>query len=93
MLRIALLFETWRDRHANKPVTASALHPDVRSIIDPPNRGLRFIVAKSIKLENTRISSLMLTRCKPPGKSGTTTYAVSQVLPLADPPVPTGAEG
>ncbi len=72
-------------KHGRKPVTASTLHDDVRTIIDPQNRGLRFVAAKLTKLENTQLAGLRLTRCKSPGKWRAATYAVLPVLPLADP--------
>ena len=80
----ALLFETWQAKHGCKPVTAATLHEDVRTTIDPQNRGLRFVVAKLAKLENTQLAGLRLTRCKSAGKWSAATYAVLPVLPLAD---------
>jgi hypothetical protein len=89
----AFLFETWHDRHGGNPTRASALHADVKTIIDPHGRGRQHIVAALAKLENTRINSMVLTRCKSAGKWGVATYAVQSALPLFDPPDAGSAEG
>jgi hypothetical protein len=81
---IALLFQTWHDKHGSRPMRASALHPDVIAILDPHNRGRQFIAAALAKLENTRIASFTLTRCQSPGKWSADTYAVLQAPPIAD---------
>lgn len=80
----ALLFETWHEKHGNKPVRVSALHPEVSALIDPQNRGRQFIAAALVQLEGTRIASLILTRCKSPGKWSGATYAIGLALPLID---------
>jgi hypothetical protein len=79
----ALIFQTWHERHGERPMLAKDLHPDVRELIDPHNRGRQHLVAALLRLEGTRIAGLTLSRCKSDAAWSKATYAVLPVLPLA----------
>ena len=79
----ALLFQTWHERHGERPVRISALHEDVRAIIDPQGRNRQFVASEVARLVGTRIAGLTLTRWKTDARWSVTTYAVVPVLPLA----------
>jgi hypothetical protein len=74
----ARLFETWHERHSDRPMRGAELHQEVRALIDPQGRGRQFIAAELSRLVGTQIAGLTLTRCKSPGKWSADTYTVRQ---------------
>lgn len=74
--KVADLFITWYEHHHTAGRMAKDLHQDVRDIADPAGRGRQFLAAYLDKLTGTRAAGFVLTRTKPGGKWGTTTYAL-----------------
>ena len=73
---IAELFALWWERHDDQPMAIRDLDVDVCRIIDPQGRSRQFISSQLEKLSSTRMAGWMLTRQRPPGRWGATTYAL-----------------
>jgi hypothetical protein len=73
---IVAIFRAWHSRHGGTSVIASQLHSEVQLAIDPHRRGRQFVAAAVERLTGTRIDGFTLSRQPPPGKWGTTTYAL-----------------
>ena len=76
---IGELFHTWKEKHGDQPVKATELHPDVKQIIDPFNRGRQHIVAFLNKRKTTRQNGFVLRCQKADGKWTAGTYALEKV--------------
>jgi len=74
--RVASIFVEWDQRHGDRPIAIAKLDPTVRALIDPQGRNRQFVVAAVASLAGTRAAGFLLTRQDPPGKWGTTTYAL-----------------
>jgi hypothetical protein len=75
---LADLFALWWQKHADRPVSVSELHDDVKQAADPQGRGRQYLTARLEKLAGTRMAGFMLTRQQPAGKWGTATYALQK---------------
>jgi hypothetical protein len=73
------LFFMWWTKHGNKPMPVADLHEDLKSIMDPQNRGRQFQASYLAKLVNTRIAGFILTRQAAAGHWGVATYALETV--------------
>lgn len=80
----ALLFETWHQQHGSKLVFAAGLHPSVKALIDPHNRGRQFISAELKRQEGTTLRGLRLVRSQSPGRWTGAMYAVIPTEPRLD---------
>jgi hypothetical protein len=74
------LFRIWQHHHQDRPVAASELHLDVRSVIDPQGRGRQFVSAKLKILTGTRMAGYVLSSQKA-GRWGAATFALEPADP------------
>jgi hypothetical protein len=77
--RNAAIFAEWWTRHGDKPISGAQLCEDVRSLIDPQDRGRQFVASALHRLVGTRAGGFVLTRQEPVGKWGAATYALKCV--------------
>ena len=73
---ITELFAIWWQKHGDLPIAARDLHEDVRQAADPQGRGRQYLASFLEKLIGTRMDGFVLTRQRPVGKWGVTTYAL-----------------
>jgi hypothetical protein len=74
--QIVQLFQTWHAHHADRPTTVADLTQPARDLIDPQGRGRQFVAARLAHLTGTRAGGFVLTREKPAGHWGATTYSL-----------------
>jgi hypothetical protein len=74
--QIVGLFEAWYQHHGERPIKAVDVAEPVRALIDPQGRGRQHIAAQMAQLTRTRVGGFVLTRERPAGKWGKTTYAL-----------------
>lgn len=74
----AALFDAWWRRHGKTPTTAFDLHPEVRALIDPQERGRNYIAARLLPMAGTRAAGYVLTAQPPAGKWSAITYALNR---------------
>ena len=75
---VAHLFNTWWEKHKDRPIAASRLDAEVSHALDPQGRGRQFIAAQLEKLAGARIAGFVLTRQAASGKWGVATYALKR---------------
>ena len=76
---LAQLFAAWWEAHGSAPVKAANLAESVRDLIDPQGRGSQFIASFLTKHTGTCAAGYVLKAQRPPGKWGTTTYALHPI--------------
>jgi hypothetical protein len=72
------IFQAWANAHGERPVKAKELADSVKVVIDSHRRGRNYLNACLGRLVGTRIGGWVLTRQKPAGKWGKSTYALVQ---------------
>lgn len=80
--QVAEFFNAWYERFGDQPVALRELSETLNALIDPQNRGRQFVAAQVQKLTGTRLSGYLLTRQRPPGNWGVTTYALKVTSPV-----------
>jgi hypothetical protein len=73
------LFQTWWAKHQDRPMFASDLDEEVKSIANPQGRNRQYLVSFLERLVNTRMAGFMLTRQASVGKWGKATYALKRI--------------
>lgn len=73
---IADVFRVWWERHGNTAVAASALHDDVKHLLDPQGRSRQYLSSQLERLQGTRMIGFVLTRQPAAGRWGTASYAL-----------------
>ena len=76
--RTAEIFRAWWEAHGSRAVAATDLDPAVVSVIDPHNKGRQYVVSVLQSLEGTRLAGFLMTRQKPAGHWGTSTYCLEK---------------
>ena len=79
--QVAEFFNAWYERFGDQPVALRELPETLNALIDPQNRGRQFVAAQVQKLTGTRLNGYLLTRQRPPGNWGVTTYALRVTSP------------
>jgi len=72
------IFEKWWAKHGEEPMTAAQLCEEVRTLIDPHNRGRQYVASAVSSLSGTRIGGYALTRQKSKGSWSVATYALTR---------------
>jgi hypothetical protein len=72
------VFAAWDKHHDDRPVTANALHDEVKQHLDPQGRGRQFLASKLGDLTGTRLAGYVLTREESPGKWSAATYSLKR---------------
>jgi len=80
--QVAEFFNAWYEHFGDQPVALRELPETLNALIDPQNRGRQFVAAQVQKLTGTRLSGYLLTRQRPPGSWGVTTYALKVTSPV-----------
>jgi len=80
--QVAEFFNAWYEHFGDQPVALRELPETLNALIDPQNRGRQFVAAQVQKLTGTRLSGYLLTRQRPPGSWGVTTYALIVTSPV-----------
>ena len=83
--RLVELLNTWSEHHSDRPVEAADLAQPVRALLDPQGRGRQYIAARLTSLENTRAGGFVVTRQRPVGHWGVSTYALVQTHGQSEP--------
>jgi hypothetical protein len=68
------LFHEWWERHGDRPVRISEIHPDVQNAGELYKQSRQFVSSYLEKLAGTRMAGFVLTRQEPVGTWGRATY-------------------
>lgn len=78
-IRKAEIFQAWWKAHRSQPVTASGVSETVRELLDPQGRGRQYMAKAVSALEGTRIAGFVMSKQRPNGNWGASTYALKQI--------------